>query len=262
MTTQQVVHIAIPQFQSLLVILLRISGILAVMPVLGSRTIPARIKAAFVLVLGLALLPVVRVPALPDNALAMGVGLAAEFLIGMVLGLGIRVVFTGIELAGELMGTQMGFGVVQLFDPMSSHQTPLVSNFQTILASMVFVSLNAHFMVVKTVASSFDLVAPFGAGLSAALTEDVVRLSQGLFVIALKLAAPVTATLLLINLILAMLGRTVSQLNVFLLSYPLTIAGGFLAMGAALPFSVALYEAEFVRLEDTMQGLLRMLGHG
>lgn len=256
------VHLAIPQFQNLLVILVRVGGILAATPVLGSRTVPARIKAGLVLALGLVLLPIVQVPGLPGDPLLMGAGLTAEFLVGLVLGLGIRVVFTGIELAGELMGTQMGLGVVQLLDPMSSHQTPLVSNFQTVLASLVFVSLNAHFMVVRTVASSFDLVAPFGAGLSATLVEDVVRLSQGMFVIALKLAAPVMATILLLNLILAMLGRTVSQLNVFILSYPLTIAAGFLVMGAALPFTISLYEAEFLRMEETIDGLLRMLGHG
>ncbi len=257
-----VVHIGLPYFQSLLVILVRIGGIMATFPVLGSGTIPVRIKAGLTLVLGSVLLPIVRVPAPPHDPLLMGVGLGAEFLVGLVLGLGIRVVFSGIELAGELMGTQMGLGVVQLLDPMTAHQTPLVSNFQTILASLVFVSLNVHFMVVRAVANSFDLVAPFGASLSEPLVEDVIRIVQGLFVIALKLAAPVMVTMLLINLAMAILGRTVSQLNVFILSYPITIAAGLLVMGAALPFSVGLYESEFVRLEDTMEGIMRMLGHG
>jgi flagellar biosynthetic protein FliR len=257
-----VVHLALPQFQSLLVILARIGGILAAFPVLGSRAIPARIKAGFMLVLGSALLPIVRVPTPPGDPLLLGAGLTAEFLVGLVLGLGVRAVFAGIELAGELMGNQMGLGMVQLLDPMASHQVPLISNFQAVLASLVFVSLNAHFMVVRTVASSFDLVTPFGAGLSPSLAEDVIRISQGLFVLALKLAAPVMVVILLINLMMTILGRTVSQLNVFILGHPLTIAAGFLVMGAALPFSVGLYESEFIRLEETIEGLMRMLGHG
>lgn len=257
-----VVHIGIPQFQSLLVILVRISGILASMPVLGSKTIPVRVKTGFVLVLGLALFPIVRIPVLPQDPLLLGAGLTSEFLVGLVLGLGIRAVFAGIELAGELMGQQMGLGMVHLLDPLASQQVPLISHFQTVLASLVFVSLNAHFMVVRAVANSFDLIAPFGASLSASLAEDVVRILQGLFVIALKLAAPVMTTILLINLAMGVLGRTVPQMNVFILSHPLTIAAGLLVMGASLPFSIGLYETEFIRLEETIDGLMRMLGHG
>jgi flagellar biosynthesis protein FliR len=255
-------HIALPQFQSLLVILIRIGGIVAAMPILGSRSIPPQIKIGFLLAFALALLPVVHVTPLPEDPLRMAVGLGAEFLVGLVIGLGLRILFAGIELAGDMMSVQMGLGVVQLLDPATSQQMPLLSNMQSILASMIFLSLNAHFIVVQAVASSFDLVAPFGAGVTADLVQDVIRLTQGIFLIALKLAAPVMVTILLINLAMAVMGRTVAQMNVFLLSQPVTIIAGFLVIGAALPFTLSLYEAEFIRLGDLLQGLLRMLGHG
>lgn len=258
----QIVQVALPQFQSLLVILVRIAGIMAALPVLRSRTVPAQIKAALVLMLGLVLLPVVTVPGIPEDPLLVGAGMGAEFLVGMVIGLGVRLLFAAFELAGEVMGTQMGLGVVQLFDPSSAQQTGAISQFQTLMASLIFLSLNAHFMVVQAVAGSFELVPPFGARLSPELADDVVRIAQGMFTIALKLAAPIVATVLLINVGLAILGRTVSQLNVFVMSFPVTIAAGFLVMGAALPFMVGLYEAEFLRLEETIHGLMRLLGHG
>ena len=150
----QIVHLAVPQFQSLLVILVRIAGIMAAWPVLRSRTVPMQIKAALVLMLGLVLLPIVAVPGIPEDPLLIGAGLGAELLVGMVLGLCVRLLFAGFELAGELMGTQMGLSVVQLFDPGSAQQTSLIGQFMTLLATLVFLSLNGHFAVVQAVAGS------------------------------------------------------------------------------------------------------------
>nr|MBI3612616.1 flagellar biosynthetic protein FliR [Nitrospirota bacterium] len=255
-------HIALPQFQHLLVVLVRIGGLIAVMPIIGSRSAPPMVKLGLALALGLALLPIVRVPDLPEDPLRMAMGLGAELLVGLVIGMALRLLFAGIELAGEMMSTQMGLGMAQLLDPSTSHPSPLISHLYTLLASLIFFSLNAHFLLVQAVASSFDLLAPFGASLSENLMQDVVQLSQGMFLIALKLAAPVMVTMLLVNLGMAVIGRSVTQMNVFLLSQPLTITAGLLVMGAALPFTFSLYESEFIRLDDLLRALMRMLGHG
>jgi flagellar biosynthetic protein FliR len=83
-----------------------------------------------------------------------------------------------------------------------------------------------------------------------------------MFLVALKLAAPVLVALVLINLLLAMLGRAVAQINVFVLSFPITISGGLLVLGLALPYTVLLFEREFIGLHDTIERLMRILGHG
>jgi flagellar biosynthetic protein FliR len=253
---------AIPQFQTLLTILVRVAGIFAAFPVLGSRVVPVQVKVGLVITIGLILMPIVKVPMIPDDPYLTAAGLMSEFVIGMALGLASRILFGGIELAGEVVGHQMGLAVVQLFDPTAQAQVPLISHFQTLLASLVFLSMNAHFIVVEAIANSFDLVPPFGAGLSASLAEDVLRYSQGMFVLALKIAAPIMATMLLINLLMAILGRTVSQLNVFILSFPITITIGFLVMGVAMPFTIGLYQSEFQNLEGTLSRMLAILGGG
>ncbi|MDE3241090.1 MAG: flagellar biosynthetic protein FliR [Nitrospirota bacterium] len=258
----QTLHIVLPQFQYLLVILVRIGGIMAAMPIVGNRSVPPTVRVGLALGLSGALLPVVTVPALPEEPLHLVLGLAAEFLVGAVIGIALQSLFAGIGLAGELMSTQMGFGAVQLLDPTTSHQESLVANLYTIFASLIFLSMDAHLMVVQAVATSFDLVAPFGTGLSANLMDDIVRLSQGLFLIALKMAAPVMVTILLVNLGMAVMGRSVSQMNVFLLSQPLTITAGLLTMGFALPYTFSLYESEFIHLEELLHDLMRMMGHG
>ena len=257
-----ILQIALPQFQVFMVILVRVSGILAAWPILGSAIIPLQIKVGLVVTLSIVLFPVIHLPALPTDPLALSAGMAGEFLVGLVIGLAVRFVFAGIELAGELIGSQMGLSMVQLFDPMSSHQTPVVSQFQTVLGSLIFLALNVHATVVRVIAESFQLIPPFGAHVSTALVEEVLRLSQGLFVLAVKLAAPVLAVVLLVNLGLAIMGRSVPHLNVFVTSFPITIAVGLFVMGAALPYGTGLLEFEYGRLYETVYDLMRVLGHG
>ena len=262
MSTAPSLHLLLPEFQSFLVLVSRIGGIVAAFPMLQGRTVPAQIKIALVVMLGIALSPVIRLPPLSQNGVEMTAGLASELLIGLVIGLAVRLLFGALDVAGELLGTQIGFGAVQLLDPMTHQQSPLISEYFRIIASMVFLSLNAHMVVVAAIVSSYDAIPPFGATLSPAVGEEVLQLSQHMFLVALQLSAPVLVAMILINVLLAMLGRAVAQINVFVLSFPLTIAGGLLVLGLALPFTVSLFEREFIGLHDTIERLLRILGHG
>lgn len=255
-------HWVLPHFQAYTVLLVRIAGLVSAFPILNSRSIPVTIKTALVAGLGLALAPVIRLPALPDSPALVAAGIVAEFLIGVVIGLAVRLLFSGFEVAGELVGSQMGFSIVQLLDPATHHQTPLLAQFHLLVASLLFLSVNAHVMIVRAIGMSYDLVPPFGASLSHELAIDVIRLTQDMLVVALKLAAPVFCTILIVNISMAMLGRAVSQMNVFVLSFPLTIGAGLFVMGLALPYLLHLFEREFATLMDSIAGLLQRLGHG
>jgi flagellar biosynthesis protein FliR len=261
MAVTHTIQIALPQFEAFLVLVSRIGGLLAALPVLSGRTVPMKVKIALVLVLGAALAPVIRVPPVPYDPVLLAAGLAGEMAVGLTIGLAVRLFFGALELAGEMIGVQMGFGVVQLFDPTTAHQTPLMGQYFTLLASLVFLSLNAHMLAVATIVSSYEAIPAFGASLPAALGDDVVHLSQQMFTIGLKLAAPVLITILLLNILLAMLGRAVSQINVFVLSFPITIAGGLVVMGLAMPFTVSLLAGEIERLQMAIDALMMVLGH-
>jgi flagellar biosynthesis protein FliR len=262
MALTQTIQILLPELQAFLVLIFRIGGLLAALPVLSGRTVPMKVKVALVLVLGAALAPVIRLPAIPYDPAVFAAGLIAETAIGLTIGLAVRLFFGALELAGELVGVQMGFGVVQLFDPTTSHQTSLMAQFYTLTASLVFLSLNAHMLIVATIVSSYEAIPVFGASLPSGLGDEILRLSQQMFTIALKLSAPVLVTILLINILLAILGRAVSQINVFVLSFPVTIAGGLAVLGMAMPFTVELLAREIERLQLVIEGLLKVLGHG
>jgi flagellar biosynthetic protein FliR len=262
MTSTHTIQIMLPQFQAFLALISRIGGLLAALPVLSGRTVPLKVKIALMLVLGAALAPVIPMPAVPFDPFALAAGLVREMTIGLMIGLAVRMFFGGLELAGELVGVQMGFGVVQLFDPATLRQTSLMAQFFTLLASLVFLSLNAHLLVVATIISSYQAIPAFGSALPSGLGDEVLYLAQHMFVLGLTLAAPVLVTILLINILLAVLGRAVSQINVFALSFPVTIAGGLAVLGLAMPFTVSLLAREIERLEFAIEGLLKALGHG
>ena len=106
MTTAPSLHLLLPEFQSFLVLVSRIGGIVAAFPMLGGRTVPAQIKIALVVMLGIVLSPLIHLPPLSQDALEMTAGLVSESLIGLVIGLGVRLLFGALEVAGDLLGTQ------------------------------------------------------------------------------------------------------------------------------------------------------------
>lgn len=262
MNAAQTLHLALPQFQTFSILLVRIAGIISVFPILNTRTIPTPVKAGLVTMLGLVLAPMIQLPTLPADPIAVVAGVGSEFLIGLTIGLAVRLLFSGFQIAGDLVGTQMGFSAIQLLDPMSHQNAPLIAQFQLTLGSLVFLSLNAHMLVVHAIGMSFELVPPFGARLSDSIARDIIQLAQNMLGVALKLAAPMFATLLIVNTILAILGRAVPQMNVFALSFPITIGMGLISMSLAMPFTLSLFEKEFMTLAETILALLKALGHG
>jgi flagellar biosynthetic protein FliR len=260
--TAQAIHLGLPQFQTFLVLLFRVVGVLAALPILGGRAVPPVVKIALALTLSLVLAPVLHLAPLPTDPVLMGAGAALEFLLGFVLGLVVRLLFSAFELAGELIGTQMGFGVLHLFDPLSSHQVPVIGQFHVMIASSVFLSMNAHLLVVQAIVSSYEVLPPLGIGLSTGLADSVLQLAQHMFLVALKIAAPVLAMIMLVNLAMAVLGRAIPQINVFIMSFPLTIACGLAVMGLSLPYTVSLYHEEFLSLHQNLFDLMKGLARG
>lgn len=262
MVLTQTVQALLPEFQAFLVLISRIGGLVAALPVLSGRAVPMKVKAALILSLGILLAPLIRLPVVPYDPVVLAAGLVSEMVIGLAIGLAVRMFFSALEIAGEMIGVQMGFGVVQLFDPSTALQTSIIGQYFTLLASLIFLSLNGHLLLVATILSSYESIPAFGASLPGGMGDDILRLSQHMFIVGLKLAAPVLVIILLINILLALLGRAVAQINVFVLSFPVTIAGGLAVLGLSTPFIVTLLVEEIERLELTIHQLLNALGHG
>lgn len=214
---------------SFLFIFLRVGIIFAVIPFFGTELVPRRITAIIAFFLSLVLLPVVpavRISMEDLNVLTLAVLVVHEFLIGLCLALAINVIFAGLQTAGEIVGFQMGFSIVNVVDPITGVDAPITANLLYIITFLLFLSFGGHHLLIKALVESFTIIPVEAALPQKGYLIAVISYCAKLFVIALKIAAPVIGVLLLINTAFAITARAIPQMNVFLMSFPITIAIG------------------------------------
>jgi flagellar biosynthetic protein FliR len=215
---------------------LRALALLSSMPILGSRNVPVRVRialAAFIAFAAQASLPQMPVVAL-DTPLAFMLVLQ-QVLIGLSLGFAVRVLFAAAEFAGELIGLQMGLNFAGFFDPVSASQGTVTARFFGTTVSWLFVVINGHLLVIAALVDSFSSF-PVGpqpfAFLKAAQPH---RWASEIFATGLWIALPLVAMLLFVNLVLGMISRVASQINIFAVGFPVTLGVGLVGMFLTLP---------------------------
>jgi flagellar biosynthetic protein FliR len=255
---------AIQQVWQFVVVLVRTAAILSALPLLGGRSVPSRIKIGMAVIIAILLSPVVTF-VLPPNWLEPGnlvIALGAELLVGLVLGMAMCLIMTAVELAGSVMGFQVGFAMAGVLDPVSQVETPVFGQLLTILATLLYFQVDGHHLVLLALGSSFQLFPPVGAHVGAPLLTDVTGLMQQTYDTGLKLAFPVMAATFLVHITMGILGRLVPQMNILLTSFPITIAVGLLVLGLGLPFIALVFQNSIIGMETILWELLQELGHG
>lgn len=251
-------------FESFLLVLLRVSVLLLFLPLWDSQMIPVQIKVYSVLVISLMLTPVVlgALPPFPSSIWEGGRVLITEFLLGLTLSLTVRFLFAGIRMAGQLVGVQMGFGMVTLIDPQSEGQGSLLSGFMYLAALVLFLVVNGHHLLLRALVKSFLLVpVGFHSPNFASLPQTIIGLGGQMFIMAVKLLAPIMVVLFLIQVALGLVAKTVPQVQVLFVSFPLTIGLGLLFLAALLPLLTPYLVGHFQGLELVLDRVLRTL-HG
>ena len=230
-------NFSLEQFQSFLLVLMRVGAILMTVPIFGSRNLPMQLKIGLTLVTSIILFPVI--PSLhsvfPTHILSFGLVMGAEIMIGMIIGFSVRLIFSGIQLAGQLVGFQMGFAIVNVMDPQTSTQLSIIAGFKNIVATLIFLAINAHHWFLRAIVSSFQIVPPMEFNFSPLLMESILGMVNRIFIIAIKVGAPLIAALLFTNVALGLIARTVPQINIFIVGFPLQIAVGMIGLALSLP---------------------------
>jgi len=231
------VDFSIEQFQSFLFVVVRVGAILMTAPILGSKNLPMQLKIGLTLFIAMLLFQAIPSTgtAFPTHVLSFGVAIGSEVIIGAIIGFSVRIIFAGIQLAGQLLGFQMGFSIVNVMDPVTSEQFSIIAQVKNIMAILVFLSINAHHWFIQAIVSSFQVLPPMGLSFSPILMESILELSNRMFVIALKIGAPLMAILLFTSVALGLIARTVPQINIFIVGFPLKIAVGLIFLGFSLP---------------------------
>lgn len=245
-----------------LLVFARIAGFLATAPFFALGGVPVLVRGALSLLLAAVLYPVIEVSSatVPESAAAYVVTAAGEVLVGLALGFMASLVLNAFRVAGELIDLHVGFSMVQLFDPQTvSRESPL-GRYLFWWSLVIFLLINGHHYLIGALKQSFDLVPVGGGRYDALLIQHAVRVFGGMFALAVKLALPVIAVLLIADAALALVSRTVPQLNVFLMGFPLKAALGLLILSIVAPL-VALAVGEGVDyLQGALYAAMRLLG--
>lgn len=229
---------------------IRVLALFATAPVLSMRSVPARVKVALALLITVAAQP--SLPPMPTIALDSAQAFETviqQVLVGLALGFAARIVMAGIEMAGELIGLQMGMNFAAFFDPISATQSTAVSRFFGTSAAWLFVVMNGHLLLTAALIDSFTAF-PVGAASPASFLAVVQPQTWGaeVFRLGLWIALPIVSMLLFTNLVLGIISRVASQMNIFAIGFPITLGVGLIGMTMTLPMMEAPFTMALERL--------------
>lgn len=252
----------VAEFVLFTLVLGRMAGLFSAIPLFGGKGVPARIKIVVIFVMALLFFPIVRtlLPKVPEDTFSLGLLVVREVLIGLSLGLLSQVIFSAVEFCGQFVGMQMGFTTASLFDPTMGTQLSVLSVFENLLATLLFMSFGMHHLFLRAIVESYQIV-PLGAWhMSSELLAFVVATTGGIFVLAIKLAAPLMASLLAATVSLGVMARVFPQMNIFMMSFPLNIGLGFIVLGITVTVFLYILGNAFAALTHQITTLFRLFG--
>lgn len=237
--------------------LTRILALLATAPVFSNAALPMRIRLTAGLAVTLALAPVLPPPTIPAGSWLGLTVIAEQLLIGALMGFALRITFVALDVAGELIGLQMGLSFATFFDPGSSGETPVIASFLGLLTAMVFLAMNGHLLTLTLLAESFTLLPVSPTPFHATALWSLLTAAAMMFSLGVMLALPLITALLISNIALGVLARVAPTLNLFAVGFPVTLALGFIVLMLSLPYIGDAMEGVFSSGFKTMEMVLR-----
>lgn len=241
-------------------VLTRVSALLMTAPIYGTPEVPLQVRALFALALSLVVFPTQWGTSLsvPGGFLEYALLLGSELAVGLALGLGVTILFSGIELAGHLIDQTSGLMLAEIFDPVQGANTSIISRFLYVITVLVFVSIGGHRIVMAGLLDTFQTIPAGTAAVPPSLAQLLVTLVAQSFSLGIRAAAPVVASVLLANLVLGLIARAVPQLNILLIGLGMNALLALGVLGISLGAAVWVFEDH---LEPTVSAVVDGL-HG
>lgn len=249
------IYMALPAF---LLVLSRVAGLMLASPLFSGTMLPMPINAILALAISLSVFPLMagRV-AVPVTLASAAGGMAGELAIGLALGLGVTLVFAGVQIGAQLVSQQAGLALGEVFNPMMEASGTEVSQLYFLVAMAVFLAVDGHHALVRALLDSFATIPPLGFRPDSGLVVLMVEVLTLSFVIAVRVAGPVMLALLLAFLALGFISRTVPQLNLLTIGFPLKVSMALFVMALAL---MSLEPILVDGLMEVMDGVRAALG--
>jgi len=256
--------LAVANFDAILLIFIRMTGLFILSPVFGRQNMPAIFKIGFSFFLTVIFVSTINTFSLDyqDSLLLYAVYAAKELAIGIIMGYVTYVIVSGIYLGGQLIDMQIGFSFANVVDPITNIQVPLTSNFYYTYFILVFLLINGHHMLIRALFYSFQVLPIEKLTFSGAVIPELTSLLGEMFGIALRIAAPIICAIFIADVVLGILSKTMPEMNVFMLGMPIKIIVGFIIMTITISASVAIAEGLVSLMEEQIVVFFQAMGSG
>lgn len=248
----------IPKISIFLLIFVRVSAFFVSVPLFSYRTIPPQMRIALAFVLAWMMYYTFSIEAIPFDGNYILLVLK-EAVIGLMLGLTAYMIISAVQIAGGFIDFQMGFALANIVDPQTGAQSPLMGQFFNFLALLTLLAINGHHLLLDGIFYSYQFMPMeqffpnFG---SEETVEFIMKMFAAVFLVAFQMSAPIVATLFLVTIALGITGKTVPQMNIFVIGFPIKIAVGFLVLFITMAVMVEvmqnLIEMMIIHLRDLM----------
>jgi len=245
------------------VLFLRAASFIFTAPIIGSRNVPAMVKAGLSLAIAIVVYPVIphqQLGQVPPNLPVFAMVVIREVIIGMAIGYGARLVFDGVQFGAQYVAFMMGLGIANVLDPQSEAQIPIIAQMEGVIAFILFISIGGHLWFISAFHDSYAILPTGGFKLvSGTWVLYIVKMVGRLFVIAMKVNAPIWAALLFTQVCMGIMARMIPQINIFIVGFPLQIAVGFFVLAFSLNVLATVLERYFYQLYKEIFLLMRLM---
>jgi flagellar biosynthesis protein FliR len=236
----------------------RVSGLMVFCPFLGSEAVPIPVKAALTLLVTVLLHPLHGPSRLALGAWQWVQVAAGEIVIGLVLGLVANFLFEAALLAGQILGVQIGYSLANVFNPDTHADTPVLSEFHQMAALLIFLQLDVHHWLLRSLVRSFAYLPPGSASVTLALATGLLHAAGGIFLAGVQIAAPALVATLVTDVALGFLGKASPQLPVLFVGIALKNLLGLSVLVTAMAYWPRMFNQQFARLIHVSEQLLHL----
>lgn len=253
----------VENFDAILLVLVRMSGLFILSPVFGRQNMPALFKVGFAFFLTL-----IYVSAngnlsvdYQDSMVLYVAFVAKELAIGIIMGYVTYIIMSGIYLAGQIIDNQVGFGYANVLDPITNIQVPLTSNFYYTYIILIFLLINGHHMLIRALFYSYKVIPLGQLTFSSDVITELGTIMGEMFAIALRISAPIIAAIFIADVVLGVLTKTIPEMNVFILGMPIKVFLGLFIITITISNAVPIAEGLTSLMEENILKFFTAMGN-
>ncbi|HUJ81834.1 MAG TPA: flagellar biosynthetic protein FliR [Candidatus Acidoferrales bacterium] len=237
---------------------LRAGGLMTFAPFFGDDGVPTRVKTGFTIVLTAMLYGVCPVPDFQLNAVNWLRIVIGEAGVGLLMGLSVRVVLEGMQIAGQLAGAQLGFSLAAIIDPQTNIETPVLAVFHQMIALLIFLQLNVHHWLLHAIVKSFDYLPVGTVVVTRGTVEELVRAAGAMWLIGVQVAAPILLATMLVDVTVGFLSKASPQLPALFIGISAKSLIGYVVLAAAAALWPRILEGQFTNALGWSERMLHL----